>query len=361
MNKCTLLVDGNWMLQSRTAVLFDKFEKNNPLNIKQAAADELTELMARSINVVINRFRCIDNIVIVADGGSWRKQLPIPSSVSEIVYKGNRQLDKEFDWDLIYKTFNTFIDHCKSIGLTVTQFPNIEGDDWIWYWTKRLNAEGTSCVIWSVDNDLKQLVQLDPTTKAFTVWYNDKNGLWINDIQQEKPISDIDFFLNPQYQSPILESLKSRAKSSVNYINPNSIILSKIICGDSGDNIKSVFRYQKNNRTYKVTEKVCDKMMTELNINNIDDLIQNVKSVAKWICSQSTYKSYSPDQSKIEEMIEYNIKLVWLDEHVIPTTLITTMTQQEYKEYDISYIKSNYKILIKSNEEDFMRNLFEDM
>jgi predicted component of type VI protein secretion system len=56
MNKCTLLVDGNWILQSRVSVLFDKFEKQNPLPVKQAAADELKELIARSIHNILNRF-----------------------------------------------------------------------------------------------------------------------------------------------------------------------------------------------------------------------------------------------------------------------------------------------------------------
>ena len=357
MNKCTLLVDSNWLLQSRVSVLFDKFEKNNPKPIKYAAVSELKDMMARAINMMLNRFQCIDNIVMVADGGSWRKQFPVPESISTSTYKGNRQSDKEYDWDLIWKTFNEFISRCKDIGITCNQFLNIEGDDWIWYWSRRLNADGVHCIIWTIDNDLKQLVQKDHNTGAFTVWYNDKNGLWINNEMKEPEVDELDFFMNPFYESPILESIKQRSKSSINYIYPSDIILSKIICGDAGDNIKSVFRYQKNGRTYRVTEREWEKLASEYNIVSINSLLDCIQQTAYAITNYAKYKPYKPIISDIEEMIKYNIKLVWLDEHVIPETLVAVMNQQEYKEYDLSYIKSNYKVLI--GEDNSIKDLFE--
>ena len=61
----------------------------------------------------------------------------------------------------------------------------------------------------------------------------------------------------------------------------------------------------------------------------------------------------------IEEMINYNIKLVWLHESVIPDTIIQFMNQQEYKICDIKYIKSNYKVML--NEDSDIQNLFESI
>ena len=256
MNKCTLLIDFNWLTISRFSVMMDKFEKNNPESVIESAKQELKETMARSINVILNRFSSIDNIVIAADGGSWRKSLPIPKSLKDITYKGNRKQAIEYDWNSIFGAANELLNNCKEIGLTCTQFNNIEGDDWIWYWSRRLNADGVHCIIWSIDNDLKQLVQKDHNTGAFTVWYNDKNGLWIDSEMKEPELNDLDFFMNPIYESPILESLKQHSKSTVNYIYPSDVILSKIICGDSGDNIKSVFRYEKNGRMGKNIERM---------------------------------------------------------------------------------------------------------
>ena len=91
MNKCTLLVDFNWLTISRFSVISQKFNKTLPKSHIRLAQDELKETMARSINVILNRFPCIDNVVIAADGGSWRKMLPVPEQLSNITYKGNRE------------------------------------------------------------------------------------------------------------------------------------------------------------------------------------------------------------------------------------------------------------------------------
>jgi TusA-related sulfurtransferase len=56
-------------------------------------------------------------------------------------------------------------------------------------------------------------------------------------------------------------------------------------------------------------------------------------------------------------MIDYNTKLVWLNEKSIPDTIIQFMNQQEYKLIDISYLRSNYKVLVKEN--NMIQNLFE--
>ena len=358
MNKCTLLIDFNWLTISRFSVMMDKFEKSNPDPVIQAAKDELKETMARSINIILNRFPCIDNVVIAADGGSWRKSLPIPETLHNITYKGHREQKVEYDWEAVFAASNELFKNCKNLGLTCTQFNNIEGDDWIWYWSRRLNADGVHCIIWSIDNDLKQLVQRDVNTGAFTVWYNDKNGLWIDENLKEPDLSDIDFFMHPTYSSPILETLKLKSKYSVNYVKPDEIILSKVICGDSGDNIKSVFRYEKNGRIYRVSETEWSKISNEYNIMSINELLNGIQQTASAIANHKKYKPFKPILSEIEEMIRYNIKLVYLNESIIPETLLIAMNQQDYKEYDVAYIKSNYKMLL--GEDDNIKNLFEE-
>jgi hypothetical protein len=50
------------------------------------------------------------------------------------------------------------------------------------------------------------------------------------------------------------------------------------------------------------------------------------------------------------EMIDYNIKLVWLNEDVIPDTVVMYMNQCDYGVADIHYIKTNYKVLCKKND-----------
>lgn len=361
-NKLTLLIDGNWLLQSRFSVLSNGFLATNSNEVKKASQGELKDLMAKSISVILSRYPIIDNILLISDGGSWRKQLPVPRQLGDVTYKGNRSQESELDWGCIYGAFNEFIAHCKGIGITTTSHPNAEGDDWVWYWSRRLNSEGINCLIWSSDNDLKQLVQIDKNTNAFTAWYNDKNGLWLHDSIKPSP-NIIDFFMQFEYFSPTLENLKAR--TTVNYINPDDIILSKIICGDSGDNIMPIIRYKKGNRKYRITEKDWDKLSGQLEIESIDSILGRSLEIASNILMDKKFYNLMNEgfieQSKydVADMIDYNIKLVWLHESTIPETLIMVMNQEEYKQYDISYIRNNYRVLL--TEDNDIQSLFESI
>lgn len=362
-NKLTLLVDSNWMTISRFSVLSKGFKKDNPTIVKEQTSQELQELLTRSICIILNRFPTIDNMVFVADGGSWRKQLPVPSQLKDTTYKGNRTQDYDIDFTYVYGALNNLLKNLKELGITVSQYNGIEGDDWIWYWSRRLNAEGTNCLIWSSDNDLKQLIQIDSKTNAFTVWYNDKNGLWIHESLEEES-NPIDFFMKIEYSSPTLDSLRARV-TDIHYINPNTIINSKVICGDAGDNIMPVIRYKKGNRNYRITEKDWNRIAESMSTVTIFDLLDKQDQLSSILLNDSKYRKLKKDgiliqnMEDISEMINYNIKLVWLHESVIPDTIIQFMNQQEYKICDIKYIKSNYKVML--NEDSDIQNLFESI
>lgn len=349
-NKLTLLVDCNWLLISRFSVLSKGFSMENAEIVREQSSEELKELLARSISVALNRFPIIDNIVMVADGGSWRKQLQVPTQLGDLTYKGNRSQDEKMDWKYIYGALNKVLNEARNQGITVSQFNQIEGDDWIWYWSRRLNAEGNNCLIWSSDNDLKQLIQIDGTTNAFTAWYNDKNGLWLHDSLKEED-DPINFFMKLEYFSPVLDNLRARV-GDVHYIDPNTIITSKIICGDAGDNIMPIVRYTKNGRNYRITEKDWNKISGDYKYSTIQDILERYDEIARVIVNSTKFRnlinegSLACDKEQIEEMIQYNIKLVWLHESVIPDTIIQLMNQQEYKQFEVPYLRSNYKILV---------------
>lgn len=354
-NKLTLLIDSNWLLQSRFSVLSKGFVKSNPDTAKEQASTELQELLARSICVILNRFPIIDNIIFVADGGSWRKQLQIPSQLKNITYKGNRSQDCEMDWHYIYGALNSMLNAAKGQEITVSQYPNIEGDDWIWYWSRRLNADGTNCLIWSSDNDLKQLIQVDKNTNAFTAWYNDRNGLWLHNTLQEET-DPITFFMKLEYFSPVLDQLRAKV-NDINYIDPDTIITSKVICGDAGDNIMPIIRYQKGTRNHRITENDWGKISNKYNLLSIKDLVNNENGVARVILEDDKFTKLINESlitssiGDIAEMIEYNIKLVWLHESIIPDTIIQFMNQQDYLKCNVQYIKNNYKTLIEQDNQ----------
>ena len=359
-NKCTLIVDGNWLLNSRMFIMSDRFKKELHEDVRKAAQAELSDRLARSIAFILSKISVIDNVIIVADGGSWRKQLPKPKLVQGVIYKGNRSLDDELDWRMIFDSLNNLCDRCSELGITVSRYVGIEGDDWVWYWTRRLNSEGTSCIIWSVDNDLKQLVQVD--NGAFTSWYcSDKTGLFLPKELEQKEMSDLDFLMNPDMESPLLKAIKVAA-GKTSYIDPNTIITDKIICGDSGDNIKSVIRYVKEGRNRRIGEKEWEKMAKFHGIRTINDLSgDKEEAIIRELVGKYTGVVKDLNADTLREMIEYNKKLVWLNEAVIPESLIAKMNEMEYKQYDLSYIRNNYKAMISSEESSDIENLFNEI
>lgn len=355
-NKCTLIIDGNWLLQSRMAVMINEFSTTVPESQRRCSQDELQNRLAYSIIKMLNRFPCIDNIILVTDGGSWRKKLPVPTSIQSTVYKGNRTKSEEIGWSNIFNALNNLTKHCQEIGITTSQFIDVEGDDWCWYWSRRLNDEGTHCIIWSIDNDLKQLIQV--FGGAFTAWYNDRNGLYLHKSLEEQPIDDVDFFLTSKPESPILEELK-RKSGKVTYIDPSDIILDKIICGDNSDNIKPVVRYVKNGRNRRMSEKEWLTLANQLNIKNIIDFKKKEKDVINYIINK--YHQLNLKYDTLHEHIEYNMRLVWLDQSQIPETVQAKMCELEYKLFDLSQIRNNANMLSGLHPENQIEQIFENI
>ena len=78
-SKLTLLVDGNWLLMSRMSVISAKYDDTKEM------CQDLKILMMKSMNVVLRTFPQIDNIIFIADCGSWRNNIQVPSFINEIV------------------------------------------------------------------------------------------------------------------------------------------------------------------------------------------------------------------------------------------------------------------------------------
>ena len=167
-SKLTLIVDGNWFLMSRLAVMNGRYPNIDEL------LRELKLLMVRSTNLVLKTFPLIDNIIFVADGGSWRNNIEdIPKFLVDegIEYKGNRTHSLDIDWDAVFADYETFLEMLSKSGINVCRERGIEGDDWCAWWSSVLNNEGTNVIIWSKDKDLTQLVKTD-NNGCFTVCWN---------------------------------------------------------------------------------------------------------------------------------------------------------------------------------------------
>lgn len=358
--KTTLVIDGNWLLLSRVFGLVDYFKKTNPQEVKEEAKSKLKDILNSSISINLNRFKnTINNIVLISDGGSWRKQIDRPSMVKNFEYKGNRDFDGETDWDMIFGTLTDVCDRFSSLGITTTNHCYVEGDDWAWYWSRYLNSKGINVIIWSSDNDLKQLLQVD--NGVFTGWYIDSktesNGLYLPEVLKEKSVDDIDFFLNPDISNPTLERIKVQAKN-VHYINPDLIVMEKIICGDYGDNIKSIMLKELNGKYYGIGQKDWEKVRGSLSLEKLEDFFNKKEDIIRELLKINKFSYFRDKVDQVRDMFDFNTKLVWLNERVIPESIQESMSSAEYKEYDLNNIYNNYKILSGENQSD-IESIFE--
>ena len=123
-SKLSLIIDGNWLLMSRLSVLNNRYADEYEL------IQELKLLMIKSMRSVLRTFPSIDNIIFIADGGSWRNKIEIPaclhhdSNGDTVEYKGTRTKSDDFNWDLLFASYEEFMALLGSTGITVCRGRN---------------------------------------------------------------------------------------------------------------------------------------------------------------------------------------------------------------------------------------------
>ena len=359
-SKLTLIVDGNWLLMSRLSVLNNRYKDDMELN------HELKLLMIKSINVVLRTFPMIDNVIFVADGGSWRNKINIPvtsiisrselrtlipidklsldldkmsneeiyekyadiiDSFHPIEYKGTRSRSDDFNWDLLFSSYEDFMTTLSSTGITVTREKDIEGDDWCWYWSTKLNNEGTNVIIWSKDKDLTQLVNMDKN-KCFTVWWNKDSGV----ITSNTPEEEMNWLFNLEYNTneEIFSKICNIA-NKVTSIDKKEVIINKILKGDPSDNILPILiRKSKTpgGKQYKISNKDINYDLDIHNQNNITNYFTNL------INSKSYKDRVHNTVNEAVDHFNYNRRLVTLEQDSYPEYVLETMSK--YDDYNIS-------------------------
>ena len=353
-NKTTLIIDGNWLMMSRFGAMQDQFSSEYNENALQAASDELVDLLAQSVNKIINFFgNNVDNIIMVQDGGSWRKHIRKPKLYKED-YKGNRVKDEGTSWDYVWKSLSRFCENFKEVGISCFREDDCEGDDWCWYWSRTLNKNGINAIVWTSDRDLQQLVSYN-RNKTWTVWYNDKKGLVCHrDLQKKEDL--LEDMLSLDIGNPAFDSLKSDLDSmfiDVNFINPLDVALEKVICGDSGDNIKSIMRVKKNDRIARISEKEWESVKESYGeYHDLESFKHDAKSIINDLKNLKRFFENKDSMKDLYQMFLFNMRLVCLDTKYIPKKIRDAMNshKKEYAQADMESILNNYKVLAPDGE-----------
>ena len=369
--KTTLVVDGNWLLMGRQFMLNDQFSISNPQYMRDTASNNLADLMCQSISVCLRSMSgVITNVVFVSDGGSWRRNVKKPKIISDAVYKGTRSFESNTDWNAVWKSMNILTKRLKSYGMTVSNVPGAEGDDWCWWWSRKLNALGENVILWTIDEDIKQLITVNPETGCWTGVYEKRSGLILPsclDPGEDSNVDDIDFFMN-NYQSAKSEAADTLSKIfQTKYVNPSSIINKKIFVGDGGDNILPTFTYCKGGKTYKATVKDMEGLI-DMNKDEYseDKWIKSLPSIYHNIIESKKSRLIGSEIVSENDFIEhaiYNRTMVWLDDSQIPDEVKSKMAEVEYKHLtpdQMHDIRFNWKVLAEKSSKDEIESLFND-
>ena len=334
VGKHTLLIDGNYFVFSRLFVL-PKPKQGKLLEDDKQRAQFMRKLAIDFASEMRKLKMFVDDVVLAVDSKSWRKDL-FPASD----YKGTRKQNQTVDWPSVYAVYEEFQKVVASKGVTVHQIQGAEADDVIFGWSTMLNARGKSCIVWSGDRDLIQLVNYSDTNDAHTIWYyNTKKTLYAYtgfdkdmNTSSTKDISNDDMLFNmggsalarDNYQNDILDWVKAN-KIKIQEIDCDEFIFKKILVGDKSDNIQSVVTWQKEMkngklRNYSITDKTAESIwkqyIKEYDNFTIDFLFS---SEAKDILSDIIYRVVGhSSKTLIKTNLTTNIALMLLHNKTIP-------------------------------------------
>jgi hypothetical protein len=206
------------------------------------------------------------------------------------------------------------------------------------------------------------LVQKNTETGAWTAWFNDRAGLVLHRCLEH---TDMEVLMNFESVDPFVEDLISHSEK-VNYINPDDIVMEKVICGDTGDNIHAVIRVPKTTKTGKVTTaKVSEKewigVRNELNICSIKDFQENKGLIIRRLKSLHRLHECTDKIEDLEELFDYNMTLVRLHKEQIPKAMQQAMNKHkdEYIVTNLDFLRNNYKVLVKQTPN--VEELFEEL
>ncbi len=338
VGKHTLLIDGNYFVFSRLFVL-PKPKQGKLLADDKQRAQFMRKLAIDFASEMRKLKMFVDDVVLAVDSKSWRKDL-FPASD----YKGTRKPNSNVDWPSVYEVYEEFQKVVASKGVTVHQIQGAEADDVIFGWSTMLNARGKSCIVWTGDRDLIQLVNYSTTNDAHTIWYyNTKRTLYSYkgfsedmSTSASAEISNDDMLFNmggqsmlrDTYQGDIMDWVAAN-KVKIEEIDCDEFIFKKILVGDKSDNIQSVVTWQKEMkngklRNYSITDKTADIIWNQFIKEYKDFTIEFLfSSEAKGVLSDIIYRVVGhSSETLIKTNLTTNIALMLLHNKTIPDPIL---------------------------------------
>ena len=250
-----------------------------------------------------------NRIIIACDAKQpWRKDLY--KDIDGMEYKGTRDKDDEKNWQNIYSSLDDLKDIFKSNGFIVTCIDHTEADDIATMWKEYLLDRCEDVILVSSDMDWVQLVGTHKNNVC--VCYNPiVNNKGRKRLYLSQDVSD---WLNKEEKVDIFFSNYNKTRKTINniqqvdpkisfeYIDPDKVLLNKIMAGDVSDNVPSFYHYYKNGRKQNVTELKAKHIFEALNVSNVNDLVS--------VCDNMMLKDALEKEMKHDIDVDCNDRLI---------------------------------------------------
>lgn len=323
-----ILIDGNYIFH-KTFGVFGGYGNVDPGKIlkdkKEQAAfiRKISTDLCSSLKMIPQGGR----MVFTSDSRSWRKDIEIEDGG----YKSGRVKDENVDWSIFFDLMKSFGDHLEKMGFIFSKVEGAEGDDLLMFWSEYFNSKNENCLIITGDKDLHQLTRISSDSWTI-VWNNNqkKNTLFVPVGWQELWLDkeeSISVFNMASAISPEKERFKTFIKkATIEEVESRSFVFTKILTGDKGDSVPSVWEQITGSRNMGFTQKKADLVFDAFLSSEWTDLefhqMMENEDFLNWLSGLILRTAKSVDSTENRNLVKRNIirnfKLLWLDPFIIP-------------------------------------------
>jgi len=332
-------VDGNYIFH-KTFGVFGGYGSKDPAEVLKTKGEQamFIKKIATDLCSSLKMIPTGGRLIFTIDSKSWRKDVEIEDGG----YKSNRVKDENVDWSIFYDLMLDFGKQLEKMGFIFSKVEGAEGDDLLYFWADHFNKSGEDCIIISGDKDMHQMARY--TGKNWTaVWNsNSKNNVisvpqgweenWLN---SSGPVS---VFEMSDIMAPDKNKMKEfLTKVSLETINPRDFIFNKMLIGDKGDAVPSIWEFEPTpGKNSKLSPKKAESIMESLSQSKWGDCSFNYllsdSEFLDWVSGYTLRLMKDVDnrenRDKVTKNLLRNYTLMWLDHSVIPDW-VTQKAQNE--------------------------------
>lgn len=334
-----ILHDGNYLFY-KSLYVYPRADKGRMLDSHNDREAFMQKNMI-DFAYVTRKFKNLNKVIVTVDDYSWRKHITIEENQG---YKAGRVKDETaVNWDSFNDIMERFSNILESRGIIISKTGGAEGDDGLYLWAERLLDKGQNSVMITGDGDLSQCVKFkgnnfifvyDPRSSSKKLVVPKGFSDWAKDDGEYDLMDASSFMLDPK--SDIDNLIR---ESKINEINPDMVVFYKILGGDGGDDVPSVWSWQ----VTQSNGKTINKKVTPTKIARLYEILEqkfgevdifNLHKYSKIITENiNIFFRQNATEKVIKERLIRNTKLVWLNEEVIPPYVIDNFNEvyEKYK------------------------------